>query len=220
MSFTEKGRKVRPPFGKEIPPLSAEMWSGDFAHVIAAALRRDFGDNHAAVKQVASLAHANQRAVKNWYEARNGPNGQHLVDLMRSSDEVLEAVLLMSGRTELLVAKKLADSKRELRKMLMMIHEAQKNRIKLGGADGMSLSDLVKQQEVAMLDPAAVINAAIHSAFVKYPREEDPDWSSQWIRAKDSAHLTNVVMLELEAAGFVIIRNEELTQEVGKPPGC
>ena len=131
MSFTEKGRKVRPNIGKEIPSWSTEARSCDFAHLIAAALRRDFGDSHAAVKLVAGLAGANERAVKNWYEARNGPTGEHLVDLMRSSEEVLEAVLSMCGRSDLLVAKKVADSKRELRKMLMLLHEIESDRIRV-----------------------------------------------------------------------------------------
>jgi hypothetical protein len=54
-------------------------------------------------------------------------------------------------------------------------------------------------------DPADIIKAAIQSAFVKYPREDDPDWSSHWIRPEESAHLTKVIMLELEANGLQIV---------------
>lgn len=57
-----------------------------------------------------------------------------------------------------------------------------------------------------MLDPSDIINAAIHSAFVKYPRDDDPEWSHQWIRSEDSVHLTKVIMLELKANGFEIIK--------------
>ena len=63
------------------------------------------------------LTKANERAVKNWFMAKNGPTGRHLVDLVRTSDEVLEAVLLLSGREELVLAKKLADSKHILIKI-------------------------------------------------------------------------------------------------------
>jgi hypothetical protein len=84
-------------------------------------LHRDFGATHASVKTVVSLTHANERAVKNCFLAKNGPTGQHLVDLVRTSDQVLEALLLMSGRTDLVVAKKLADSKQVLIKMLQLI---------------------------------------------------------------------------------------------------
>lgn len=56
-----------------------------------------------------------------------------------------------------------------------------------------------------MLNPADIINAAIHSAFVKYPQDDDPEWSHHWIKAEDSAHLTKIIILELQANGFEII---------------
>jgi len=62
------------------------------------------------------------------------------------------------------------------------------------------------REEITMLDPADVIKAAISSAFVKYPRDDDPDWSSHWIKPEDCAHLTRAVLLELEANGFQIVR--------------
>jgi hypothetical protein len=61
-------------------------------------------------------------------------------------------------------------------------------------------------QEITMLDPADVIKAAISSAFVKYPRDDDPDWSTHWIKPEDCAHLTRAVLLELKANGFQIVR--------------
>jgi hypothetical protein len=93
--------------------------------VIADALHREFDETHAAVKVVVGLTNANERAVKNWFMAKNGPTGKHLVDLIRISDEVLEAVLIMSGRHELVVAKKFADSKQALIKMLELLRELQ-----------------------------------------------------------------------------------------------
>jgi hypothetical protein len=57
-----------------------------------------------------------------------------------------------------------------------------------------------------MTDPRDVITAAIHSAFVKYPREDDPASHDHWIEAEDSAHLAKVVMMELEAAGYRIVK--------------
>jgi hypothetical protein len=60
-----------------------------------------------------------------------------------------------------------------------------------------------------MTDPRDVIYAAIHSAFVKYPKEDDPTWSEHWIQPEESAHLAKVVMLELEANGFQIIKKQK-----------
>ena len=37
-----------------------------------------------------------------------------------------------------------------------------------------------------MTDARDVIYAAIHSAFVKYPREDDPAWHDHWIQAEEA----------------------------------
>jgi hypothetical protein len=58
----------------------------------------------------------------------------------------------------------------------------------------------------AMPDPRDVIYAAIHSAFVKYPKEDDPSSHEHWIEPEDSAHLTKVVMMELDANGYRIVK--------------
>lgn len=57
-----------------------------------------------------------------------------------------------------------------------------------------------------MTDPRDVIYGAIHSAFVKYPREDDPASQDHWIQPDEAAHLTKVVLAELEASGFQIVR--------------
>jgi len=54
-----------------------------------------------------------------------------------------------------------------------------------------------------------VIMAAIRSAFESYPKEGDPDWRSpSWIMPDECAHLTRVIVRELEAAGFQIVKNQ------------
>lgn len=56
-------------------------------------------------------------------------------------------------------------------------------------------------------DPKDVVEAAIRSAFVSYPKEDDPDWRSpHWIKPEECAHLAKVVMLELGAKGFQIVK--------------
>ncbi|WP_051002774.1 hypothetical protein [Bradyrhizobium elkanii] len=125
MSLPKKDRKIQP-VRQIVEPLNpSELGSADFAQTIADALHKEFGDTHAAIKTVVARTKANERAVKNWFSAKNGPTGRHLVDLVRTSDEVLEAVLRMSGRNDLILAKKLGDSKRTLLKMLTLISELQ-----------------------------------------------------------------------------------------------
>ena len=97
----------------------------DFAIVIAEALRRAFGNTHAAVKTVMAFTGAGERTVKNWVEAKNAPSGENLVELARHSEEVLEAFLLMAGREDVLSAKKLVDARDKLVEMLEIIDQLQ-----------------------------------------------------------------------------------------------
>ena len=60
-----------------------------------------------------------------------------------------------------------------------------------------------------MLDPADVIMAAIRSAFVSYSKEGDSDWRSpNSIMPEECEHLTKVVIRELEAEGFQIVKKQ------------
>ena len=63
--------------------------------------------------------------VKNWFEGKNGPNGENLIKLARHSDEVLEAVLFMAGREDILAGKLLVDAHDKLVEMLEIIDQFQ-----------------------------------------------------------------------------------------------
>lgn len=116
MSLTKKDRKVRSSSGRSFP---AGRKSDDdrFAVVIAAALKRDFGDGATAVRKVAKLVRVNERAAKNWLSAKNAPNGAFLVRLIEHSDGVLESILALAHRDALLEAKRLDDTRKRLRAM-------------------------------------------------------------------------------------------------------
>lgn len=92
-----------------------------FADAIAAALHREYGATHAAVKTVVSLTGANERAVKNWFDAKNGPSGEFFIALCRHSDCVLETFLLMAGRAEQVKAKKIVDATSKLRQIVALL---------------------------------------------------------------------------------------------------
>src|SRR4051794_18471778 len=114
MSFAKNDRKNRSIHGKT---LHAER----FSDAIARALHREFDDTHGAIKAVVALTGANERAVRNWFDAKNGPNGEFLIALCRHSNQVLETFLLLAGRTEHLKARKLVDARQQLEKMLALI---------------------------------------------------------------------------------------------------
>ncbi|MGA0601532.1 hypothetical protein ACO2Q3_12585 [Caulobacter sp. KR2-114] len=116
MSFAESGRNLRPESGKPFPLDASEELS--FSTAIADALRRDFGSNPSAVKRVARLVRANERGVRNWFEGRNGPSGEHLVLLMRHSNAVLEIVLALCGRYDLVHTQLVFDAKERVRQIL------------------------------------------------------------------------------------------------------
>jgi hypothetical protein len=126
MSSTQKDRKVRSESGRSFQRLDGEdPVEIAFATAIAEALRRQFGGTPAAVKTVVRLTRANERAVRNWFDAKNGPSGENLVILLRHSDEVLETVLFLAGRHDLVTARKLSGAREKLREMLSMIDELQ-----------------------------------------------------------------------------------------------
>ncbi len=128
MSFRKKGRNFRPVSGKTFPRSSGTVAASDgyeFTAVIAETLRETFGGSRMSVKTVMTYTGAGERTVKNWFEGKNGPNGENLVKLVRHSDEVLEALLLMAGREDILAGKLLVDARDKLVEMLEIIDQLQ-----------------------------------------------------------------------------------------------
>ncbi|HWE17527.1 MAG TPA: hypothetical protein VG758_10150, partial [Hyphomicrobiaceae bacterium] len=99
-----------------------------FAQGLAAALRLALGSTHASVKRAASWTGAHERTVKNWFAGRCGPNGAHLVGLLRNSDEVLDAILLMAERRELAGTRNFLDIRAKLVEMIAIIDTFNKER--------------------------------------------------------------------------------------------
>lgn len=126
MSLTKKDRKLRSNPGKSFPVgPGADAQNITFACGISRALRRQYGGTPASVKVVARLTGANERAVKNWFDAKNGPSGENLIILIRHSNEVLEVVLHLADHDELIIARKFSASRQMLRQMIVMIDELE-----------------------------------------------------------------------------------------------
>ncbi|WP_158742744.1 hypothetical protein [Acidisphaera sp. L21] len=101
MSLTQKGRKVRSGNGEVFPP------GGDaptFTSEMSSLLKRAYGGRHSAVKIVAAALGANERAVKNWFDGKNGPNGENLLRLVIHSDAMLVGFLAMAGKQGIVVS--------------------------------------------------------------------------------------------------------------------
>jgi hypothetical protein len=118
MSLTKSDRQSRSSAGKT-------LHSERFADAIARALHREFDHTHAAIKTVVALTGANERAVRNWFDAKNGPNGEFLIALCRHSDQVLETFLLLASRTEHVRARQMVAAKQKLLEILTLVNELE-----------------------------------------------------------------------------------------------
>ena len=111
MSLSKKDRKLQSESGKTF---QQERESKSFVQTIAAALKAEFGAIPSSLKTVAQLTRANERAVRNWFDAKNGPSGENLIILMQYSDLVLRAILALADRRDLVVAVELVSLRRKL----------------------------------------------------------------------------------------------------------
>jgi hypothetical protein len=93
----------------------------DYAGGIAKALRRELGGTHRATKTVMKWTGADERTVRNWLAGATGPSGEHLILLMRYSDEVLETMLQISERKGLLATLKLVQVRDRLSRDLPVV---------------------------------------------------------------------------------------------------
>jgi hypothetical protein len=91
----------------------------NYVSVVAAGLRKELGDTHRAVKTVIKCTGANERTVKNWLAGRYGPNGEHLVHLLRHSDEVFDAFLHLAGREQAIAGENLVTVREALAEVLV-----------------------------------------------------------------------------------------------------
>jgi hypothetical protein len=96
---------------------------GAYPAAIACALQNQLGNTRQATKIVMRWTGAGERTVKNWLAGVSGPSGQHLVELIRHSDEVLEILLLLAGRQQIAAAKKLVDVRNKLTETVRQIDE-------------------------------------------------------------------------------------------------
>src|SRR5216683_1849852 len=119
MSFPKKGKSF-PKKGKYFPKRGGDGSSDfglddhGFAMKIASALTSELKDRNSRAKLVVGWTGANERTVKNWILGRYAPCGRHLVVLAQRSDQVLNAILSMADRRDLLLAPKVEDLRRKV----------------------------------------------------------------------------------------------------------
>src|SRR6267154_6412015 len=128
MSFPKKGKSF-PKTGKSFPKRGGDGGSDfslddhAFAMKIASALTSELKDRNSRAKLVAGWTGANERTVKNWISGRYAPCGRHLVGLAQHSDQVLNAILLMADRQNLLLARRVEDLRRKVLELAAIVGE-------------------------------------------------------------------------------------------------
>ena len=114
-----------PKKGKVFPrPAFNDGNSVAYADAIAAALQKELGDSHQAVKTAMRWTGANERTVKNWLAGSNGPSGHHLLSLVYHSDAVFEEFLRLSGRPQSAGMEKLIAARQALSDLLEIVSVA------------------------------------------------------------------------------------------------
>ncbi len=110
-----------PKKGKKFPTQDGNGSAAlNYARAVATALQAELGNTHQAIKTVMSWTGACERTAKNWLAGERGPAGEHLVLLLRNSDEVLAAVLKLSERQ---ASSRTIDLFEARAKLLDMVHK-------------------------------------------------------------------------------------------------
>lgn len=112
MSFPKKGKFFPGQSDGSVPPRGTA-----FAQEIAAALTKAAAEHGIHVKTVAGWTGANERTVKNWFAGTYSPSAEHLLILARHCDEVLDTMIVIMDRRELLVGHKISDMERRIREL-------------------------------------------------------------------------------------------------------
>jgi hypothetical protein len=113
-----------PKKGKVLPHATGRDGSEvDYPAAIAAALRRELGTSHQAIKSAMRWTGASERTVKNWLAGTSGPNGEHLIALARYSDGVLEVFLQEARRKPYVVAMQMIRAREKLVVVLNSIQD-------------------------------------------------------------------------------------------------
>ena len=111
-----------PKMGKVFPNGDSGAIRGvEYRVAIAEALKRELGGTHRAIKITMKWTGVSERTAKNWISGAHGPSGEHLIALMRNSQEVLWAVMALAGVSNSIVGIEYARARERLVEALRVI---------------------------------------------------------------------------------------------------
>jgi hypothetical protein len=108
MSVLVKGKKSHKT-GEKLPATAARQNTArHYARAVAEVLKQELQTPGMSTKAIMNWTNAGERTVKGWIAGSNGPRGECLIELMRSSDLAFGRVLLLAGRGGIVNERQLA----------------------------------------------------------------------------------------------------------------
>jgi len=120
VTMRKKGNGL-PETGNSLHLIKHTRTAVDYESQVAAALRRELGGSHKAVKTLMRWTGASERTSKNWLSGSAGPNGAHLILLIGFSDAVFDAVLKLSKRTRDHPSERMASARSLIEKAVSLL---------------------------------------------------------------------------------------------------
>lgn len=93
-----------PNSGSKVPKAPEHLTEGELGRRLGVALRSELGSSARATKTIMRWTGASDRSARKWMHGDGAPSGAHLIDLARGSERVMELLLELTGRSDLLVA--------------------------------------------------------------------------------------------------------------------
>ena len=85
-----------------------------FEKVISEALREELRGTGRTAKTLMEWTGASERTVKNWLAAKYAPRGPHLICILRHSEKMLAAMLLLAGKEERIAATDILEARNQI----------------------------------------------------------------------------------------------------------
>ena len=132
MSFPKKGKSF-PKKGKPFPKRDGDAGSNfnlddrAFAIKISLALKSELRDRSSRAKLLAGWTGASERTVKNWISGRYAPCSRHLVILAQYSDQVLNVILSIADRQDLVLARRVGDLRQKVLELAAIVGQSDPN---------------------------------------------------------------------------------------------
>jgi len=93
-----------PNSGSKVPKASDHLAEAELGRLLGGALRGELGSSARATKTIMRWTGASDRSARKWMHGEGAPSGAHLLALARGSERVMELLLELTGRSDLLVA--------------------------------------------------------------------------------------------------------------------